>query len=161
MPMTAKRRLSADQLRNQLRRGDPASGDRLTVDESSELRRRAFAQRSVVTTAARIRWAAITAVAVAVVATVALALGIRRLKPLQSVHAPEVTRPRVVDTHATSHGSGHEDGLATAPQYDSDGRRSNVNTPAPEPGTAAMQRVFVTTPGGTRIVWVLNPHFAL
>ena len=79
------------------------------------------------------RWVRVTGMAVVIVALVALVVGSGWLT--HTTHAPLVA----------SGGS-----IATTPGPDA----------SRQPDTASIQRVFVTTPGGTRIVWVLNPHFA-
>jgi len=156
--MTAKRRLSADELRSVLRRGDPARDDGLTPDESSELHRRVLAGDSLVTTSLGRRWVRVTGMAVVVVALVVLVAGSGRLT--RTTHAPLVASGSSATRTSLNSNEGASGG---APSRDGGLRGSITATPGADdsrqPDTAS-QRVFVTTPGGTRIVWVLNPRFA-
>jgi hypothetical protein len=168
--MSRTHRLSVEQLRETLRHGDPAHDDRLSPDECRQLRERSLRAAPIVGRRASAAWApAVAAVVVAVLGVVGITIALRQVAQPTGSHAvvvpsghvqtaPHDTMPHSDTAEARSsltqsHGAEHR----TAAPANSPSRRY-IGTPSVG---LPLQQIQMTTPGGTRIVWVLNPRFGL
>lgn len=157
----------SDKLRSILRKGDPASGDPgLSPEEVREMRRIVL---SAVPEPQRRGWLvpALATAAVLILAAI-IALSLWRPEKVEMARGPEPSpspipsvRPEKTSPHRPSAG------LPTAQEREPEPRPKKKPVrpapkpeppPEPEPVVVAHQtQIQFSTPGGTRVIWVLNP----
>jgi hypothetical protein len=173
--MTSKRESSDDELRRALKRGDPLLDAPLTFGEAAETRRSVLARmplpprqpfvltrRPVVAAAGVALLLCLTALGIylstrpstvartrgdialaATISDVHPAPALEATKPADGVAAPRVV-PRASRRQRAVRTADKRDAPALRPQED-----------------AAPRQIQFTTPGGTRVIWVLDQNFRL
>jgi len=170
-----------DRLRAALRQGDPLGEGDPTPAEARNLRARlllAAGQRAPGAPPSWLagRWPALLATAcVAVIAAVAGwswfgAPAPHRNATAASQHAPAVLAPQPSSSHMAAAGDSSTGPASPSvpPAADRSTTRSDPRTLGPSDRSARPaaderrpRQIHFITPGGTRIVWVLNPNFSL